>query len=171
MKKGAFWPAAIIGLIGLNVVIVGVTLYFATTDPSVSVEPQYYQKALAWDDTARLRDASARLGWTAGVTVDGDRLAVRLHDAAGAPVTGAAVTVITFADIRAGDRQELKLNEGEAGVYGGAMRVSRAGLWQFRIEAQRGADTFVRTIEQDLAAGATDGQRNAEVVRGGRVAP
>lgn len=171
MKKGALWPAAIVGLIGLNVSIVGVTVYLATSDPSAVVEPGYYEKALAWNQTARLRDASVRLGWKAGIGVTADRLTVRLSDSAGAPVAGAAVSVVAFADARAGDRQDLSLAEYSPGEYAGPMRVSRAGLWQFRIEARRGADTFVSTIEQDLATDTADGHANPPVADGRRASP
>lgn len=171
MNKGALWPAAIVGLIGLNASIVGITVYLATSDPSVAVEPRYYEKALAWDETARLRDASARLGWKAAVGVHGDRLVVRLSDAAGAPVTGAAVSVVTFADARSGDRQELALSERGTGEYEGPMSVSRPGLWQFRVRAGRGADTFVCTIEQDVAVDAAGIRPSAPVADGGRASP
>lgn len=50
MKEGSFWPFAIFGLLGLNVIICGITVYAATRNPEArAVEPDYYQKALNWD--------------------------------------------------------------------------------------------------------------------------
>jgi nitrogen fixation protein FixH len=175
MKTGSIWPAAIFGLIGLNVVIVGVTVYYATHDPSAAVEPQYYQKALAWDQTARLRDASDRLQWKAGATVDREgRLNLAITDASGAPVADAQVTATVFAVARASDRQDLTLTQTSPGVYSAAVRLNRGGLWQIRVDAKRGSDVFTCTIEQELTAnigGAKGPGSSAPVSEGGRTSP
>lgn len=150
------WPAAIIGLIGLNMAIVGATIYFATHDPSAAVEPDYYQKAVDWDADARERARSERLGWTASVELDAPgELSVRLTDRDGHAVAGAQIVVRAFAVARAGDRQTLTCTETQSGRYVAPIAVSRRGLWQFHVDARRAGDHHVSVIERDLGDGAS----------------
>ena len=54
-----FWPGGVFLLLAMNMVIVGITVYAALSDKSVSIEKRYYEKALAWDETAKQRDLNA----------------------------------------------------------------------------------------------------------------
>lgn len=151
------WPAAVVALIAFNMVVVGVTLYFAANDPSVAVEPDYYRRALDWDAEARQRAASERLGWRAMVRLEADRtLRLRLEDRDGAPISGAGVRATAFAEARSGDRSELLLGEAAPGEYTAPFEPSRAGRWVFRVEAVRPSD--------DPASG-VPGQRFVSEVR------
>ncbi|MFN7020151.1 MAG: FixH family protein [Phycisphaerales bacterium] len=153
VRRGRLWLLLPAGLLALNVVIVGVTVTLAVGDKSVATEPDYYRKAVNFDDEARLREESRRLGWKAEVTlgVEGgtQRLVVRLNDASGAPVEGAAVRVEAFAHVRSGDRQRLAMKgvEGEPGAYAGAVGVDRGGLWRVNVSAERGEERFVHRTE------------------------
>ncbi len=157
--SGAIWPAAIIGLLGINAAIVGVTIFYATTDPSVAVEPNYYEKAVKWDDAAAQHASNARLGWNVqvGVTMEASgsasgraRLLVRVVDAQGAPVDGAQLSAVAFHNARSGNRQNILLEPVENGAYAGFMTMDRAGSWHWLITARKGADTFTREFDQDV---------------------
>lgn len=154
-SKGRRWPAMIFALIGMNMCIVAITVIAATRDPSVATEPEYYSKAVHFDDTIRQRAENARLAWSAtativGTTADGAlRLHVALNDEKGAGISGAAVSAELFASVRSGDRQHLTListNAGE-GVYEAAARIDRPGLWIVRIVAKRGTETYTRQTD------------------------
>jgi nitrogen fixation protein FixH len=168
MKRSRLWPGAIFGLIGLNMVVVAVTIYFAANDPSAAVEPQYYQKALAWDDTVKAREASARLGWRAAASVAGGELRITLTDGAGAPLEEARVEVTAYAVARAAERQLLTLSGIGAGEYRAPIQLHRAGIWEFRIEARRGADLFACTIEQEMGGNSAVASVVSIAGRGGR---
>lgn len=140
----------VVALIALNASIVAVTVYFARNDPSASIEPDYYAKALGFEETIRLREESARLGWTATPTISWSRapgagtIRVELTDRDGASVTGADVSVVAFASARAAARQSLDLLPAGPGAnrYESALRLGRAGLWHLRITATRDGETF-----------------------------
>ena len=121
-------------------------------DASFAIEPDYYEKALAWDETSRLRAASDSLGWTTESKlksgVDGQELQITLRDRLGRPLEGAAVQVEFYHHVRAADRQTVQLSPRGEGAYAAAARMSRPGLWQLRIRADRGPDTLITS--QDL---------------------
>ncbi len=138
MTPAVRWPAAILGLIGLNMCLVAVTIYYATSDPSAAVEPDYYRKALAWDQIARERAASQRLGWSCSIEfITPDQIQLALRDRGGGGVSGARVVATAFAEVRAANRITLDLDEVEPARYGAVFTPDRPGRWRFQIEARR----------------------------------
>jgi nitrogen fixation protein FixH len=65
MRAGVFWIALVVALLVGNAVAVGVLLA-KSGDPTGRVMPDYYKKAVAWDETVAALRASDALGW--GVT-------------------------------------------------------------------------------------------------------
>ena len=160
IPKGAFWPAMVVGLLLMNVAVVGVTVVLATRDPSFAVEANYYDKAVAWDDYARRQVASEALGWTAVAMVSRDEAApgqravcITLHDAQGAPVEGALVEAVVFHNARAGDREFLRLSETGAGLYEGTARRRRDGVWVVEVTARRAGDEFFAETRAEVGGG------------------
>lgn len=100
MKPGQGWPITIVGMLLMNMAIVGVTLYYATSTRTSDAVPDYYAKALHWDDTARQRSANAAMGWTAAVTIrpraGGSIVRMHLTDGAGAPIRTAKIELEMF---------------------------------------------------------------------------
>jgi nitrogen fixation protein FixH len=144
-------------LLGVNAGVVGVTIYAAVTDRSFAVEPEYYRRALEWNQTARQRERNAALGWAVEVAsleprVAGLRVAVRVRERHGAPVSGAQVAVLAFAESRAGRRYEATLAEGEAGAYTGDLPVAEpaGGLWLVRVAVSRGGDLYTAEVARPL---------------------
>ncbi len=146
--KGHIWPAIIIALLCMNATIVAITVYFAVSDQSSATEPDYYAKALNFNDVILQRGANARLGWTAtselrpsedGRTVE---LVVRLSDADSNPVSGVSLRAVAFASIRSSQRQSITLSPGVAGEYSAPIHIDRAGVWCLSLTATRSADVF-----------------------------
>lgn len=158
MRSGWFWPVAVCGLIGINVVIVATTVYFAVSDQSVATEPDYYAKGLAWDETARLKAMSRELGWSTNITIAEDAktaapaLRITFSDKASVPVENLSVTAVAFANVRSGERQQLHLEADPArpGSYTAPLIVNHPGLWHVRLEAKRDDKTFIH--ETDVLA-------------------
>lgn len=133
------WPVVIIGLLGLNMVVVAITVIAATSDPSVAVEPDYYQKALAWDsDRDERRDPSE----------DGIDLSIQLLPnpdplskgqvvvalaKAGLPIERAQIEAVLFHFARSGERQAATLVEQGPGVYAAPAALRREGNWEIRL--------------------------------------
>jgi len=151
MKIRAF-PGMIFGLLGLNASIVAVTVYLAHSDPSFAVVPDYYSKALAWDDTAAQLRHNAQLGWTAGLEVGGVGVAgrtvsVRVSDRSLAPIAGATVDVVAFHNARAGTQYTATLSQAAPGLYQASLPLDRPGQWEFRIRVRQGAETFTASTQ------------------------
>lgn len=163
------WPMLVVGLISINMVVVGITIYLATGRGAASVEPDYYHKATQWDQTAQRKAASDRLGWSMSLAVRAAphsaahasvgsaspepsqcELRLELHDAQAAPIEHAAVEVEAFHNAFSRERLYLKLAESAKGVYSVPALITRPGHWHFRIRADRGTQIFVHEFDQEI---------------------
>ncbi|MGE3164195.1 MAG: FixH family protein [Planctomycetota bacterium] len=151
-KAGWYWPWAIGGLLGFWAIGDITVLLVASNHPSFAVEEDYYQKALAWDQTKAEQQASDRLNWTATVAYvalppgagPGVEMVLTLRDASG-PITGADVAVRTFHRAEPKAVLRAQLTDGGDGSYRAVLAMGRVGSWQVDIVAQRGDDRFVRS--------------------------
>jgi len=154
-SRGWYWPvglaALLVGSAGANIALVVMT----SRDASFAVEPDYYAKALAWDDTMAQQARNEALGWSLGLSVEpaGERgrmtVVARLSDRAGAPVPGAHVAIEARHNARA-NRVLTAALEPRDTSYAAAMPLARPGLWEFRVRVTRGPDVFTATLMQDL---------------------
>lgn len=156
-SSGKYWPVIVIALLvggaGANIGL----MLVATRDPSFAVEPDYYQKALRWDETMAQEARNAALGWSIAVGFDGASspgrvtLAARVSDRAGRALEGARVEVEAFHSARASRVLAATLSPGSAGRYSATLPLDRPGLWELRLRVARGDAVFTRTLVQDLA--------------------
>lgn len=153
--RGWGWPVFIVGLLGLNVLVVTITVIAASSDPSVAVEPDYYQKALAWDDDRDQRRDPGEDGIDVSIQLlpNPDRLTegqvvVSLAQAGG-PIEHAQIEAEVFHFARSGERQSVRLVEQGPGVYAAPAALRREGNWEIRLRVQtqgRGYQ-FTRQVE------------------------
>jgi nitrogen fixation protein FixH len=154
--RGRLWawaPALLLGgLLGTQMIVLRNVL----DDPSVALEPDYYRKAVAWDEQRAQERRSTALGWHAAITVEpaqhpgATRLRVQLTDAAGGALSGATLTAQAFANARAGSVLSLRWTESAPGHYETELVPARPGLWELRLQATRGSDTFLHTSRHTL---------------------
>ena len=158
MKKGAVWPYLIAGALALHVVVSLIVVFIATSDPSYAVEEDYYQKAIDWDLKRAQDRSNAALGWLFEFSVTppeqpGDQplLEVRLRDAAGNPLTGAAVSVEAFHNSLSADilRAGLAARD-EPGVYRATMPMQHNGRWELRFTAVSNGHRLTHTETRHL---------------------
>ena len=168
------WPVGLGALLCGSIGVCVVTAIVAAGDPSVALEPDYYERAVAWDEAAAARDASRALGWTVTAEVSSPieassarHLTLRLTDALGAPVLAERVEVVAFHHARRREAVTLSAGTGAAAPAGRGALLSagdgswtwslgpaRAGVWQVRVRAIRGADAFTKTLDLETADGA-----------------
>ncbi|MBI5865450.1 MAG: FixH family protein [Planctomycetes bacterium] len=148
-KSGRFWPMLVVALLVGQFAVTGATIYLSQNDPHFAVEPDYYEKAIHWDDTARQRELNERLGWKYEVEVAprpdavGCRnVTLRLRDAQQKPIESAAVNVEMFHHAFAARRQNVSLTAAAPGVYGMNPEMRRSGVWELRFTVQRGDERF-----------------------------
>ncbi len=159
MKPGAWWPVAIVAVLGVTVAA-NVALIVAARDPNAYVvEPHYYEKALAWDSTMAVRRASEALGWQVDAMLGrwsrgGTPLLVRLADSTGAPVAGARVRAELVNNLEPEHVVLAALAEAGQGRYAAVAVLPRAGLWEIRLQARRDAAQFVADLRRDAPGAA-----------------
>jgi len=131
-------------------------LYIASSDPSAVAEPDYYAKALNWEDRQRQEQVNTELGWQGEVELGQEqsgtrRVRLRLATAEGAPVDCRLVRAELFHKARAGRAFRGTLaRTSTPGVYEASLPLRRAGLWEMRLEAWQGEARF--TLRRDLVA-------------------
>jgi len=155
MKKGMQWPIGVVVVLVLTVTANIWIAVRANDDPSMSIESDYYQKAVRFDADQALRRRSERLGWHVALdaaATDGQAtVTARLVDSTGAPVRGATV--------RFRARHVARSNDAISGVaretgdqYFATMAMARRGLWDVDVEVVRGNDRFVTEQRLELPA-------------------
>ena len=161
MKPGMGWPIGVVVILGATVIANIVVMRVANNDPSFAIEPDYYQKAVAFDSTIAEERRSVALGWTATSTIVASdtagrpTLTVTIADARRQPVQGATVTVTALANARANEILSAALREVAPGRYQGALAARFAGQWEVRIDAVRGSEHFVVSTRTDVARAAS----------------
>ena len=148
------WPMIVVSLLLLQIVISGSAAYFALSDPSVAIEPDYHNKAINWDARLARRD----LEWNADINVpstsdsiDQHEVTITLTDKEGQTLTGAQMEVTAFPHARANQRQVVKFHdEDKSGRYRATMRLPRAGIWEFRVFAKHNDSVFLQSHELEV---------------------
>jgi nitrogen fixation protein FixH len=132
----------------------------ASGDPAFAIEPDYYAKAVRWDDERAQQAVNAELGWQLEASLAAaDRarqptpLVVRIIDRAGRPVARAKLTLEAFANARAAELVKAELEEQADGTYAAALPLRRAGLWELRFIARRDGERFTHTVRLELPRG------------------
>ena len=148
MKRGLGWPIGMAVILVLTVAANVGMITLANDDPTFAVEPDYYQKAVRWDEAMAQERANDALGWrlepSLSLAPDAPaRLLVHVTDAAGAPLTGAVLTVQAMHNARAAQVFAATLAPTDvAGAYRAELPLRRAGQWELRFEVTRGAERF-----------------------------
>jgi nitrogen fixation protein FixH len=156
-QQGWHWPVIVVALLMVGVgANVGLMLV-AAGDASFAVEPDYYQKALRWDETMAQETRNAALGWSVVAAFEpaarpGEvKLTARVNDRMGRAIEGARVLVETFHSARASHVLAAALVPEAAGRYAATLPLGRPGIWEVRLRVERGDQVFTRTLVQDLA--------------------
>ncbi len=148
MKQGMGWPIGVATILALTVAANIVVMRIANDDPSFSVEPDYYRKAVQFDSTMAQERKNLALGWGFDAAIDsiGDgkqtRLSVRLRDASSAPLPGARVAVMARFNARANDTLTAVLEEKPPGTYVTTLPIAHPGEWEVRVDATQGSQRF-----------------------------
>jgi nitrogen fixation protein FixH len=162
MKKGMGWPIGVAVILSSTVVANVVVMKIANNDPSFSVEPDYYRKAVHFDSTMAQQKRNLSLGWGIDTQIDsiGDgtrtRLSIRLRDASSYPLPGARVAVMARFNARANDTLTAVLTEEAPGTYVTTLPIARPGEWEVRVDATHGSQRFsassrVTAVRSDVA--------------------
>jgi len=166
-RQGRMWPWMVGALLLLMVGMAGVLVWVSLGDPSHVVETDYYDKAMRWDETRAQQEANTRLGWRVELRfldvpaelavpdssghLPNTLVVAALTDSLGLPLDSLSVTLAAFFSGRAGRVLQAELAPVDGG-YGAAWRLGPPGLWEFRLEAQRGGERFTWSGSRELGA-------------------
>ncbi len=160
-RGGFFWPGLLIGLLAMQLGMSSLVMWLALHDRTFAVEPNYYQRAVEWDQRSAARRAAAAQGWSLDVTTGparsalGDReLLVQLSERDGRPLCDAVVRVSAFHHRTAKDRLALELTPitDNAGTYGTLAPLRRAGTWELRVTVEKERQIWTETLLIDVPA-------------------
>jgi hypothetical protein len=154
------WALVPVGLLLGSALGLGSMAIIAIRDPHFATEPDYYQKAIRWDQTQAQAATNQRLGYAIKVPSSlsfDDRgqatLELLLSDGLGQQVHGAQLVGQAFANAYSGELVSLVFNEQSPGLYVAQLSVRHTGLWIFRIAGQSGPDHFTADARVDLTPG------------------
>jgi len=164
IARGYQWPLMIVGLLTLGVAANVAILVKGLNETEDSPEPDYYRKAVGWDASQAELARSRELGWKVdltpsvvesvaggGAAAGGGHVTIRgaLLDDASVPIDGAKVVIEAFSIRKSGQRTTA-----ETTTAGGRFTVdlpyTASGLWEFRVRATRGNDTYTEVLRREL---------------------
>lgn len=154
-RDDILWPTAVVGLILLGMVSTFGVLIASRSDGGPAVLDNYYKRAVAWDSTAALRQASLDMKWKTDLLLttkaDGSpRVLLAVTDSTGLPVEGLTGTISFSRPQTAGIREQLTLSRGvDSGTWYVDPSVTGSGLWDVGLELRRGPVLFVHTVRKE----------------------
>lgn len=135
-SSGRWVPWMIFGLLGLGLVSNLALAVSATSDPTFSVEKDYYRKAVDYDRIQQERQHSETLGWTLTPRLSSSELLVHVADAEGRDIDDARVEVEAFAKLRGEDIKSGRMIFKGRGVYALSRDFRTVGRWELRFRVQ-----------------------------------
>ena len=158
--KRARWPWIIVGLLGGHVTIMVVAVIIATNDRSFAVVPNYYQRAVNWDQTQAQKRASEKLGWHVRVEASNQvdpigrrAMSFVLTDADGKALDHAVLEIEYFHDSHGDEEKQVKLTPDatDPSRFTVLLPMRYAGNWEFHFTATAGGKTFVAAATEFLS--------------------
>lgn len=153
-KARLIWATVIIGLLATQICMSLFAVFMATHTESLSIVPDYYNKAMDWDDEQNILKASEKLNWQtdiqAGPEIDiyGNRvLSIRVSDEDGKAIELDSISIDLFHHAHAGNIFQPELEKVTDGFYQTKVKLPYYGLWEIRVEADRGKNQYVNSFE------------------------
>jgi nitrogen fixation protein FixH len=132
------WLVAITGLLGANMIAM-VVLAVVANNGTNQVIPDYYARAVHYDEELARSTVSQALGWHVEVTMAGGAVDMTLRDAAGHAIDGAQVRITGYQRAHASEAVEVALASAPDGHYRGAVRAQRGRYDLVAVVDARGA--------------------------------
>jgi nitrogen fixation protein FixH len=134
---GKAWPFVIVGMLAMNVVVCGITVAYALSSP-YQVEPDYYEKAVAWDEHKSEFPDPATHGWSVSTTAADGVIGVRVTDDQGRPAQVSVTAGECYHRARSNVRSVLAFTPAGDGRFLAAADLDRPGVWELRLEIENG---------------------------------
>ena len=153
-QKGFAWALAPVALLGTMFVGWGVMISLALDDPAFAIEPDYYDKAVHFDEHRAEARESRELGWSLEVRpqldAEGAQVLVTLRDREQHPIHSANVKATVFHNARSSQWRQIEFRDVGRGRYTQRLAPWRPGLWELRFEVQHGGQRFLQVSRLSL---------------------
>jgi nitrogen fixation protein FixH len=152
-RRSAWIPWAFVGFMGFVFAVNGVMVWLAlSTFTGTTVDRAYergrhYNQVLAEAERQKALGWRLELAWTARAATRGE-LVVTARDAAGAPLDRLSLQGVALRPLERPEPIPLALAEVGRGRYVGVLDLPKAGQWEIRLEARRGAQGPVELSER-----------------------
>ena len=155
------WALVPVLMLSFTITAAIVILTFAFSDSNVTaVEPDYYRKALAWDDYRKQLAENGVLGWVVTSTfVAGQndptlaRLELTVADKYGVNIEHARVRVECIPILAANSRISTALQEISAGHYAADVPLRVNGMWEIRATVEAKNHLYCDRFRRHLSFG------------------
>lgn len=160
-SRGLHWPVLVTLLFLGNIALAVTVIVISTGDPSFAVEPDYYDKALNWNDEIEQRTQNQRLGWSVRLAerptilagADHTDLTLVILDQDAEPIDNASMEIIALPVARADRAQSITGRTIGAGRYTARLTNPIPGKWQIRVRVAHNDHTFTHTLTTSLSPG------------------
>lgn len=142
-----FWPGFIIAILGICMGSGMSIIVASASDGGPRIVPDYYEKAVAWDESVATDEASRELGWTVALSINDERAEVAVRDRQGQPLTlsgSASFRLASDVEPRA-TVPLIARPDGQPGHYILADAPLAPGVWDVTLHLQSGETTYERT--------------------------
>lgn len=148
-RDGMLWLIG--GIVALVVGTNAIMIWIAVAASPNLVRRDYYDASKHVDAEQAARQASARLGWRVSEAAEArapDAVALRIVDAAGAPVSGLQGALHAYRPADAALDQPLRWREDPAapGLYRAGFARPAPGLWRLTLDLRRGDERLYEDL-------------------------
>jgi hypothetical protein len=159
VRSSRRWPLIIVALLAGHVLLMAVACTIAIRDKSFAVVPDYYGKALEWDQQKAEQLASTRLGWhvqvQAGRHIDAQgrrTIGFVVTDSDGKAIEGATLQTVYFHHARADQIQQVTLtaDSNDPRRFPARLSMAAAGNWEFHFTVAARGQSFVSSAVEYL---------------------
>ncbi len=158
-SKRSWFPWLVIGLLSAHVAGMVLAVIIATGDHSFVALPDFYSKAVKWDQSQEAARKSDALNWKRTFTLSkpdarGNRtVSVRFTDAKQASLPGLKVTAIVYPELLQTKTIDLSFSEDADGNYSAVFTPTHAGPIVVELRASRNDETFLSKAELFVGSG------------------
>ncbi|MCK5547117.1 MAG: FixH family protein [Rhodospirillaceae bacterium] len=140
---GWWYPWLFVGGLGIVVIVNGILIYFAVNSWTGLSTDGHYDKGLAYNQTLDAQRQQNSLGWKADFNYNPDgNISIRLTDINNKPLDNLKVKAQLYRPSQDDVDYSVDLQPTSAGAYQARLQLPLPGLWEVRLSANRGSDTF-----------------------------
>jgi len=142
-----FWPGFIIALLGIPMLTGTAIIMASSSDGGPRIMPDYYNRAVAWDESQAVDQASRDLGWTVALSVTDERAELAVRDAQNQPLKVSGTAAFRLAS-EIEPRVVAALTprqDGQPGHYIIEGAPLDHGVWDVQLRLDTGEAVYERT--------------------------